>query len=1042
MKRYLPTILVVSLIGALALAMPVAIRRWSGRMAVAAGGKLDAAREAMAHDDEQGAIDHFRDYLQSVGPTPDPVALEEYAMLLLRRAMVPGVKSVDVASAFDAAEIAVRQRPESIALRRCLGEAKLAKGKPADVLEHLLVVRNAIDGGEATDDADAVDLLLATSWVGTGETDRAAPILARLVGFDLERQTFTDPETISDDSTRAAHPPEAFLLLADLLNTRLRAPAAGNAVLERAHEIHPDDVKVLLAYSRMKATAQDTEAAAVAAARAARIDPMNAAAALADARMKARGADPAIASEAFFDARERFPNHQGIFMASLQQIQRHGTEQEAADILAEGLAKYAHEPQLLAFEAALKIGAGSLGRFTEIRDAARELLGADQQAICLLDARLFLQRHEWYRAEPLLVRSRALVPEASKARIDFMLADCHQKLGDHDLRLAIFQRYAKRGATPGFVLAGLASSQLALGQTEPALETSRALGRRIVAALRTRSDEATEEPDRGERGDGQYQALLKQLPTIVAIERAQPAAKRDWSAVDRLLEALAASPESSDSPIKLARVDALVARGEAARALAELEAALTENDRLVDLQARRLDLLSREMGIEEVRAAFDQLPKGVRNAPTVLLALARAERDAAPGDDHAWLEPLAALVDDLPDATAAVDVYQTLAGMATDAGWLDETRGLWQRAAKRMPDDFRPRLGLALLAARQADPPTANAATAEMVRLEGPDTPRSRVARAAVLLAQARAGEQGRTTSVSAPLRMPPKEAGWLRDARQLLVEAANDRPNWQVIPALGGALALLANDLAPAIDQLKLARACGPESPLVTRDLIDALTRAGRFAEADLLRPTVAPGNLSGGLRSSIDDALRLGDVESALALAHTLIEADDTESSTLIWLARLHGRAGRREDSGRLFQRATEKSPDNPDAWLWLARWHVAGGDPEGAEGVITRGLERVPEGTRPILAARGAVVTGRPDQADEGFLAAVATSGNDIGPAGHAVDYYLQQGKRKQAEAFLENLMVAIGSDLSRTDLETWAARRLEGLRTAAKTADAPR
>jgi len=1064
MKRSVSTILLIACLGGLALVVPVAVRRWLARMAASAATHLDAAKQAAVDGDDDGAIDRYRAYLDVAGPNPDPDALESYALLLLRRAARPKPRGNEVAAAFDAAEVAVRQRPESVELRRRLSELKLATGKPIEAREHLLIVREAIERGASADEATAIDLLLAKASAESGDVDRATPIFARLIGFNLKEQAFAEAGTAEEAGSPPPADAEAFLLLANLLRERRRAPVAADVVLERAHELHPDDVRVLLAYSRMKAAAKDMAAARTAAARAAEVDPTDAAAILADAQMKASGDNPAAATAAFLAARTQFPDHKGIFLAATGQCQRFGTESETLALLAEGLSKYADEPRFLSFLSAMQLAPDSLAPFKQALDDARTQRAADHPALMLLEARLLFEQHQWYQAESLLSRIRALVPESSKLRIDILLATCHQQLGDDDLRLALLQRYAKPGATPDFILAGLAAAQLDLGQTDAALETARLLERQLSEA----SGQA-EDADGGEGENGgvssseRKRTLLFALSTIVAVERTQPPAKRDWSAAETLLAELEAMPWEERWQLALPRADLLAAGGDFTGALAILAPVVSENAELHQLQAPRLTWLSKQSGMNGVREAFAEMPPATRAQPIVLLALAEAERAAAAGDDRAWLEQIAVLAENLPDATDALEVFQALAGIAAEAGWLEESGSLWRRGAKVMPDDFRPPLALALLAVRKASidgarasaeaaPSSAEAAAvaaekaavvaeaataaAEVARIDGPDTPRSRVARAAALVAEARAGEPGTVVTPSAPFRLPAKEADLLRSASQRLVEAANDRSTWQAIAALSAEIALVGNDFTTAIEHLKQARAFGPNNAPLTRDLVTTLTKAGRFAEATFLQSTVAPASLGGAVRTSIEAEMRAGGLEGAAERTLRAIDVEKADADMLLWLGRLCGRCGRREQAGELFLRATQTAPDNPDSWLWLARFEVAGGNKDVAEGVIARGIEVVPEGAKKLLAARGAVTVGRLDDAERDFLTAVAASGADIAPAGHTIDFYLQQGKAKQAESFLETLIGRLAGDPSRNDLESWAVRRLDGLRAAAK------
>ena len=234
----------------------------------------------------------------------------------------------------------------------------------------------------------------------------------------------------------------------------------------------------------------------------------------------------------------------------------------------------------------------------------------------------------------------------------------------------------------------------------------------------------------------------------------------------------------------------------------------------------------------------------------------------------------------------------------------------------------------------------------------------------------------------------------------------------------------------------MKQARALGPENAPLTRDLVETFTKAGRFTEASLLQATVAPAGLGGAMRTSIEAEMRAGDLAAAAEWSLRVIDVEEADADTLLWLGRLCGRSGRREQAGELFLRATQTASDNPETWLWLARFEVAGGNKDAAGGVIARGIEAVPEGAKKLLAARGAVTVGRLNDAERDFLAAVAASGADIAPAGHTIDFYLQQGKAKEAEAFLETLIGRLAGDPSRNDLESWAVRRLDGLRATAK------
>ncbi len=1016
MKRFLVAIALVCLLGLLAVAVPAVYRQVGERRAAKAAAALEAARAAAAAGDAVGAIERYGEYFEGAGPRPDAVALEEYALLLLEGATAPGKRRDDVVAAFAAAESALRQRPDSAAVRRRLGELKLAGGKHAEAREHLLVARAALEEGDP--DADALDLALAKTWIGTQDDERVETILGRLVGFDPRSRKFLAAE----DGPRVA-PAEAYVLLAAHLRDKRDDPQVAGAVVERALRVHPEDPKVLLAYSRWKLASKDPAAAAEAAARAVEIAPGSAGALLADAQAKAAGPDPAAATAAFAAAREAFPDDKALFLAAAGHLQHIGSAEGASALLEEGLERYPDEPRFLLFLVAMPIDSATLGRLAELAGAARERLGADHPAVSILEGRVAHLRREWAKAARCLERCRGLVSKGGKPRLDMELADCLAALGDHDLALVACQRNLAAGQIGNVALARAAEAQLALGRTDQASVTADRLNRRV--------DDEYGSPDG--RGRPFRAAFLSHVvPSMIVVERSRPVAKRQWAALEKLAgEITEARPWAGT----LVRAEALATAGDVAAAIAALDESEQGGGESPVLQARRLELVTDSEGSAAAREAFDRLSPLARRAPAVLVALARAERlGAAPGDD-AWLDGVADLAEALPDAADAVDVLQVLAEDATAAGSNDTARDLWRRAAKRNPDDFRAPLALSLLASRAGDASAAAEAAGEVARIEGTDTPRARLARAASLVAAARGGVPAAPGAVAPPRRPSADEAELLREAGTLLVEASNDRPGWQAVAALAADVGVMNGDAAAVLDRLIEARACGPVNAPLSRDLVAALVRAGRFAEADLVRVTVAPATLGGAARTAIEAELGAGRTDSAAALALRAIDVERADAATLVWLGRVLARAGRSGEAGEAFRRATESDQANPEGWLWLARWQMASGDAAAARATIASAVDNAADGpARSLLAARGAIVLGNAEEAESLFDEAVAASGADIGPAGHAIDFRLQRGQIKQAKEFLSKLIQSIGGDLSRTDLVNWAVARLAGLNAA--------
>lgn len=1002
MKR-LVVVLAVAVCGLLTVAgAAVAYLRWSAGLVENA---LETARQAEAAGDDGVAAEEYQKYVNYVGPKADPAVLADRSLLLLRLASRPEASPKDVGRAFDATEVAIRQRPDDMRLRRRLGELKLATGDFNQAREHLLVVREAIGRGTAEDDPAAIDVQIARTWNGTGDHRQALEIVAAQTGFDVKARSF--PSATSKNPPRA----DAYLLLSEILRDKLGDKPAAETVIERCMQSHPDDPAVLVPYADLMLSRNEPAAALRAASRAATLAPSDPASLLANARALAATGDFSGASAAFTEARRMFPTDRPLFAAAARHIAARGTTEQVLETLDAAFERFPFQQYaVFVYLANVPINYASRAEFAKRLESARETLGPEHAAVVVLEARVYEAQGNWSAAEKGLVKARALVPAESKSRIDELLARCHAMLGEWDEAIEDYQRLDRNPLAWGRAMGGMAQARLDLGQRDAAAEIVRRLERRWLAG-----------PKPGEPPNvGLW--LHPQVLTMIRAIRSQPDDKRDWSGLDALVQAIASSSDASDWRLTQLRAELLAAKGEVDAALAALPADDPAKP-LIQLDPLRLSLVGERDGIAAMREALAALPRWRRDRSEVLVAVARAEARHATGDDRGWLESMAAATDRLAAPEDAVQALQALAGLANAAGWYDEARGLWSRAATRMPNDFRPSLALALDAARTGDADAGAKAAAEVVALEGKDSPRGRVAAAAALVAAARAGTDG-TAKGSATQRTQ------LDEARKLLVEARSERKRWQPVEALSADIELIAGKVGTAVGHLQRARAYGPDDPRLTRLLADTLDRFGRRTDADRLRETIAPARLGGGDRLVIDSLLASNDFPAAANRALAVIDAQTADAATRVWLGRLCERAGMQERAGDLFTRATQTDPSNPDAWIWLARWQVSRESKEAAQETIVAGLRAVPEDQRRLLAARGAAVIGRLADAERLFREAAEQAGSDIAPAASTVDFLVEQKRGKEAEAFLQEIIDSVGGD--RREVKSWATQRLADLR----------
>ena len=106
------------------------------------------------------------------------------------------------------------------------------------------------------------------------------------------------------------------------------------------------------------------------------------------------------------------------------------------------------------------------------------------------------------------------------------------------------------------------------------------------------------------------------------------------------------------------------------------------------------------------------------------------------------------------------------------------------------------------------------------------------------------------------------------------------------------------------------------------------------------------------------------------------------------------------------------------------------MSSGKTRAAEEAIASGISAVPEDQRRLLAARGAAVIGRTDDAERRFREAAQDPGIDIAPAAYMVDFLVQQKRGKEAEAFLQAIIDGVDDD--RRVVRSWARSRLADLR----------
>lgn len=970
--------------------------------------ELREARQARSEGKDRKAAEHYERYRIVAGSAADPDALVERALVALHLASLPEAPPRAARHAANAAFEAIRRRPEDVRLRQELADLQISGWDYAGAREHLLVIREAIAAGNAEGDLAATDLSLARTWLGTGDHLQALEIVARLTGFDLEARTFGEQ---SPDVVPAAG---AYLMLAGILRDQRGDQESADAAVERCVGAHPDDPAALVAYSWLKSSRNEPEAALEAAARAASLAPDDNAAALTHAQALALTGDHKAACAAYVDGVRRMPLDHQLFAAAARHVAWFGEPEQILEILdgcweRVGQQEYA----VLVFLANMRIDWKSRATIAERLAKARETYAEDNPAVIVLEARVRTAEGAWTAAEKALIKARAIVPKESKPRMDELLARCLLALGEPDEAVVIYQRLEREPSKWWAATSGLAEAQLDLGHPEQAAGFVDTLCRHWVASRM--ADEA-----------GSLSWLVAPtLSPMIRVMASRRGDRRDWTQLEAMIEALAAVPPgSTDARIAMARGELAAAKGDF-EAVDAIVPPSTEASPTPQFDPLRIRSVGERDGVAAMRAFLAALPRWRRNTD-VLTAACREEAACASGDDREWLRSSAAASDAVGSPAEAVQLLQSLARLATAAGWADESRAIWERAAARLPDDFRPHLALTMAAAADGDAEAAAAAASRVVAIEGSGSPRGRLALAAAMIAAVR-GEGGERPSQSDAAGQ--SRAKRLEEARALLRQVGNDREGWQPVDVLLADIDSLEGNWMAAGGHLKRAVDHGPADPRLVLELAATLDRSRRHADAKRYRDSVAPAGVGGGDRLAIDASLREQDFRTAAERSLAAVDVESADLQTLLWLSRLCSRAGLLGRASELATKATELDPANPDGWLALAKCRLEDSDEAAAEAVLAEGCEAVPPGQRRLLKARGDAVFGRAEEAERGYLEVIENGGDDVAAAALYVDFLMQSGRKKDAESALADVIAGRWGERFAT--RQWAAARVDTL-----------
>jgi tetratricopeptide (TPR) repeat protein len=657
-----------------------------------------------------------------------------------------------------------------------------------------------------------------------------------------------------------------------------------------------------------------------------------------------------------------------------------------------------------------------LERVEQTIGTLKEVLGATSPAVGLLEARVLIAEQRWLRAKQKLDRVRPLVAGSTELtrQVDLYLGQCHEQLGEFDEQLEANRRVLSDDPTSLAARVGAASAMIAAGKPDEALQEFE-----IVAAAIPR-----------ERVASIPQVWNPLLQLRVAAQMKRPAADRDWARIDDLLDMLQESADISDTQIAMLRADVLVRKGEVDAAEELLTTAADANPREPQLVAALATLALRDDDLDKARAAIARAPKEVADTMSLLLMesqlAARAPADAA----AAQFDAIERRAETLP-ADQATRVFSALASLRVGLGQPDAAERLWKRALEKSPDDPRLRWTLFELARERGDLAAMRSLAAEISASSGPASPQARVAKAGTLIQEVREAQKKKLARDQTVLELSASDRQAIDEARNLLIEAENDRPGWAQVQQLFADIAGLRGDLPAAIDHLQRASRMGPQNPAIIRQLVGLLYASNRFEEAQQAIARLGPEGLGGFERITAEMELRSGNIDEAVALAERSVSADSKNAGELLWLGQLLSRSGKADQAEAALERAVEQGPNLAETWMALFNHQFASGKRRLAEKTLERAAETLAEPNRQLVQAQGYETLGKLDDAEQSYREAIAAAPTDLTAARGLASFLVRRGRLNPARDVLREMLASTDDSPGAKATKIWARRTLAQL-----------
>ena len=936
--------------------------------------------------EKAGNLDEAEQYWKRyLGYEPaDTEALIQYGQILDQKAESYG----EQLQAMFALERVLRREPDRTKIRRQVAELATDLERYTDAEDHLWVNQQQGLLREAPEDGELLLLL--------GRCREAAGRLRRDGDGARDGEEFLRTAGAAELYAAAIeHAPgliDAYVRYARLLRDQLEDASRASTLLDEMVAVNDQSARAYLERARFHETS-DPEDARKDIARALELAPHDVEVLLVAATQAIADKDLDRARTLLEDGIKVDPTEVRLYQALAGVEVEAGRFQSALARIEDGLKAIPDQPILYISRIETLILAGEM---EDPKDAEKEfeqlrLKKSISPAMPeLLKAQLLMRQERWSEAVETLELSQRyaanLTPESKKAlliRVDLLLAQCYQELGDLKARLAAYRRVLDADRRMTGARVGMAATLEALGRIDEAI---------LV-----------------------YRQILPEQPTVapelarleINRNRGLPEGQRDWNEVDHTLN-IAARQTPNSSTVTRLKAATLTLRGQLKEARTLLEEARDTTPDQVDLWVDLADVIRRQ---ESPAAALAVLDKAqARLGDRAELRLARIIPLLQQGGDgmRQAFQDLEKGLDAFPPEEQA-DVLHRLANAYFSLGELDRARPLWERVVQLRPDHVEARLALFDFALRDGDLDRMRQAADAVRKAEGEGGIWWRYCDAACLVGQAEQGDL----------------SGLARAAVHLEL-VAQRQPRLARVPLLQARIDEKQQDSLRAIEHYQKAIDLGDTRPEIIGRFAGHLVLQGRDAEAEqaLLRLPKGYPMTDTIAQTAATLALRKGQKDRAIELARQAVPSETTDYRLYLWLGKFLAAAGQSADAEAAFRRATELGGEIPETWITLVEYLVLEKKPAEAEAAIEAAKRSLPPALLPSTLADCYDRVGRREAAGAEYLAALEKSPEDIKLLNDLVAFYMKSEEPLKAEPLLRRI---INREIPATDEQIIEARR---------------